>query len=55
MKFEFEIYMKLIMYTGTLLGVKKVAIHNYARTAGIKQDHPIQAKMDGFPNSFIFM
>lgn len=29
--------------TGTVLRVKEGAIHNYARTAGVKQDGPRQA------------
>ena len=40
------------METGALLQVREGAINNYAKTAGIKQDCPVQAKMYGLFNSF---
>lgn len=40
------------METGALLRVREGAINNYAKTAGINQDGPVQAKMYGLFNSF---
>ena len=40
------------METGALLRVREGAINNYVKTAGIKQDCPVQAKIYGLFNSF---